>query len=70
MGHSFSTGSTNAAYVFLYIALEELRKLMQEAETKKYPKTALWDNATAVLLDAEKCAQVAQSLVSGHIRTR
>jgi len=52
------------------LTLEELRKSMSEAESKKYPKTALWDNANAVLMDAEKCAQVAQSLVSGHIRTR
>ncbi|CAG7729972.1 unnamed protein product [Allacma fusca] len=52
------------------LTLEELRKLMQEAEAKKYPKTALWDTANAVFMDAEKCSQVAQSLVAGHIRTR
>ena len=52
------------------IALDELKDLMKEAETNLYPKTALWDTANEVLLDAEKCSTFAQSLVTNHIRTR
>ncbi|XP_067119394.1 lysine-specific demethylase 5A isoform X3 [Centruroides vittatus] len=48
----------------------ELKELIQEAEEKKFPKSDLLVALETAIQDAEKCASVAQQLLSRKVRTR
>lgn len=48
----------------------ELKELIQEAEEKKFPKSDLLIALETAIQDAEKCASVAQQLLSRKVRTR
>lgn len=50
--------------------LEELHKLISEAEDKHFPDSELLDRLTNAVNEAEKCALVANQLVSKKVRTR
>lgn len=52
------------------IELHELKKLLNEAETKKFPESELLSALTTAVQDAEKCASVARQLLSNKQRTR
>ncbi|XP_023233588.1 lysine-specific demethylase 5A-like [Centruroides sculpturatus] len=47
----------------------ELKELIQEAEEKKFPKSDLLVALETAIQDAEKCASVAQQLLSRKVRT-
>ncbi len=50
--------------------MDELKELLAEANTKRYPKTTLLESAQKVLAKAEKCAEVAKKLANPAVRTR
>lgn len=52
------------------ITLEELKKLANEAEFKKYPHTLLIERLNSAVLEAEKCVTVIQQLEINKMRTR
>lgn len=52
------------------VDLEELHKLISEAEDKHFPDSELLDRLTNAVNEAEKCALVANQLVSKKVRTR
>ncbi|XP_051172019.1 lysine-specific demethylase lid isoform X2 [Leptopilina boulardi] len=52
------------------IELHELKELLTEAEAKKFPESELLTALTNAIQDAEKCASVAQQLLSTKQRTR
>ncbi|XP_015598922.1 lysine-specific demethylase lid isoform X2 [Cephus cinctus] len=52
------------------IELNELKDLLNEAETKKFPDSELLTALTTAVQDAEKCASVAQQLLNNKQRTR
>ncbi|XP_066591934.1 lysine-specific demethylase 5A isoform X2 [Prorops nasuta] len=52
------------------IELSELKELLNEAETKKFPESELLTALTTAVQDAEKCASVAQQLLNNKQRTR
>lgn len=52
------------------IELNELRELLSEAESKKFPESELLTALTNAIQDAEKCSSVAQQLLTNKQRTR
>lgn len=52
------------------IELTELKELLNEAESKKFPESELLTALTTAVQDAEKCASVAQQLLNNKQRTR
>ncbi|XP_058808329.1 lysine-specific demethylase 5 isoform X2 [Phymastichus coffea] len=52
------------------IELNELKELLDEAETKKFPESELLTALTTAVQDAEKCASVARQLLNNKQRTR
>ncbi|XP_061146653.1 lysine (K)-specific demethylase 5Ba isoform X1 [Syngnathus typhle] len=50
--------------------LEELHSLVEQAETKGFPRTALLDQLRVVAVEADKVAVVAQQLLNGKRQTR
>lgn len=52
------------------IELLELRELLDEAESKKFPESELLTALTTAVQDAEKCASVARQLLCNKQRTR
>ncbi|XP_015108765.1 lysine-specific demethylase lid [Diachasma alloeum] len=52
------------------IELSELKELLSEAESKKFPESELLTALTTAVQDAEKCASVAQQLLNNKQRTR
>lgn len=52
------------------IELSELKELLNEAESKKFPDSELLTALTTAVQDAEKCASVAQQLLNNKQRTR
>ncbi|XP_067360832.1 lysine (K)-specific demethylase 5Ba isoform X4 [Channa argus] len=50
--------------------LEELHNLLEQAETKAFPKTRLLDQLQTVTSEADKVAVVAQQLLNGKRQTR
>jgi len=50
--------------------LDDLRALQAEAEEKKFPESELLIGLNLAILEAEKCANVAQQLDSSRMRTR
>jgi len=50
--------------------LLDLRELVTEAEEKKFPDSPLLQTLTSAVGEAEKCANVANQLVSEKVRTR
>lgn len=52
------------------IELQQLKELLNEAETKKFPESELLIALTTAVQDAEKCASVAQQLLNNKSRTR
>ncbi|KAK1131511.1 hypothetical protein K0M31_020516 [Melipona bicolor] len=52
------------------IELSELKELLNEAESKKFPESELLIALTTAVQDAEKCASVAQQLLNNKQRTR
>ncbi|XP_067685038.1 lysine-specific demethylase 5A-like isoform X3 [Haliotis asinina] len=50
--------------------LQELKDLVTEAEEKKFPDNELLQQLTSAVNEAEKCANVANQLVSKKVRTR
>ncbi|KAK0162000.1 hypothetical protein PV327_008383 [Microctonus hyperodae] len=52
------------------IELSELKELLSEAESKKFPDSELLTALTTAVQDAEKCASVAQQLLNNKQRTR
>ena len=54
-----------------YIAeLNDLKELITEAEEKKFPDSPLLQTLGEAVGEAEKCASVANQLVSAKVRTR
>lgn len=53
-----------------FLDLEELNELIIEAETKKFPLTAIYEAALKAKSRADKCAEVARKLASPAVRTR
>ena len=55
----------------MYITdLLDLKELINEAEEKKFPDSPLLQTLTSAVSEAEKCANVANQLVSKKVRTR
>ncbi|XP_033211975.1 lysine-specific demethylase lid isoform X3 [Belonocnema kinseyi] len=52
------------------IELNELKELLSEAESKKFPESELLTALTNAIQDAEKCSSVAQQLLTNKQRTR
>ncbi|XP_055932115.1 lysine-specific demethylase 5A-like [Argiope bruennichi] len=52
------------------LGISELKELMLEAEEKRFPCTDLLQNLNATIDEGEKCAALAQQLLSRRIRTR
>ena len=50
--------------------LWELKDLLQEADEKKFPESELKSTLANAISEAEKCANVANQLVSKKVRTR
>lgn len=50
--------------------LWELKDLLQEADEKKFPESELKSTLANAITEAEKCANVANQLVSKKVRTR
>ncbi|XP_069693074.1 lysine-specific demethylase 5A-like isoform X2 [Periplaneta americana] len=50
--------------------LVDIKALLQEAEQKKFPESELLQALTQVVVEAEKCASVAQQLSCKKVRTR
>ena len=50
--------------------LNDLKELITEAEEKKFPDSPLLQTLSAAVGEAEKCASVANQLVSAKVRTR
>ena len=56
--------------MFCILDLSEIKALFQEAEIKKFPESELLEALMQVVLEAEKCASVAQQLSCKKVRTR
>ncbi len=55
----------------LYVSdLIDLKELISEAEEKKFPDSPLMQTLLSAVGEAEKCASVANQLVSAKVRTR
>ncbi|KAK7101928.1 hypothetical protein V1264_020234 [Littorina saxatilis] len=52
------------------LELWELKDLLQEADEKKFPESELKNTLANAITEAEKCANVANQLVSKKVRTR
>uniref|UniRef100_A0A1W7RA81 [histone H3]-trimethyl-L-lysine(4) demethylase n=1 Tax=Hadrurus spadix TaxID=141984 RepID=A0A1W7RA81_9SCOR len=52
------------------LEMADLKELIQEAEEKRFPKSDLLLALETALQEAEKCASVAQQLLSRKVRTR
>ncbi|GBN11260.1 Lysine-specific demethylase 5C, partial [Araneus ventricosus] len=52
------------------LGISELKELVLEAEEKRFPCTDLLQNLNATIDEGEKCAALAQQLLSRRIRTR
>nr|KAG5711307.1 hypothetical protein BaRGS_006004 [Batillaria attramentaria] len=52
------------------LELSDLKELLQEAEEKKFPESDLKNTLANAITEAEKCASVANQLVSKKVRTR
>uniref|UniRef100_T1IT35 [histone H3]-trimethyl-L-lysine(4) demethylase n=1 Tax=Strigamia maritima TaxID=126957 RepID=T1IT35_STRMM len=52
------------------LELSEMRELITEAEEKKFPDSEFMQQLVNAVQEAEKCASVAQQLVSKKVRTR
>ncbi|KAK6176380.1 hypothetical protein SNE40_014678 [Patella caerulea] len=52
------------------LELSELRELITEFEEKRFPETELYQTLVMSVTEAEKCADVANQLVSKKVRTR
>ena len=50
--------------------LWELKELLVEAEEKKFPVSELKSTLASAITEADKCASVANQLVSKKVRTR
>lgn len=50
--------------------LEELKELITEAEEKRFPDDDLLQTLISAVSEAEKCANVANQLVTKKVRTR
>ncbi|KAM4587202.1 lysine (K)-specific demethylase 5Ba isoform 1-T1 [Odontesthes bonariensis] len=50
--------------------LEELHSLVEQAETKEFPKTSLLDQLRTITSEADKVAVMAQQLLNGKRQTR
>lgn len=50
--------------------LEEMRELVKQAEEKQFPDGELLQTLKSAITESEKCASVAQQLVSRKVRTR
>ena len=68
MHHQRFKGQTTSFATFS--DLLELRDLATEAEEKHYPDSPLLEALIQAIGDAEKCASVANQLVSVKVRTR
>ncbi|MEQ2177899.1 hypothetical protein GOODEAATRI_008471 [Goodea atripinnis] len=51
-------------------SLEELHSLLEQAETKAFPKISLLDHLSTVTSEADKVAVMAQQLLNGKRQTR
>ena len=54
----------------VFADLMDLKELIVSAEEKKFPDSPLLQTLVAAVDDAEKCANVANQLVSKKARTR
>lgn len=50
--------------------LGDFKELLQEADEKKFPDSELKNTLATAISEAEKCASVANQLVSKKVRTR
>lgn len=57
--------------MFTFVALEDLRELIEEAEQLDYPQTELFDSGMKVMIEAEKTSKIAKALIgTPAVRTR
>lgn len=52
------------------LELQDLRDLVNEAQDKKFPDSSLLQTLAAAVNEADKCASVANQLVTKKVRTR
>ena len=57
-------------YLLYFPAIGELRDFVTEAGEKKFPDSPLLQSLEDAIAEAEKCAAVANQLVSTKVRTR
>jgi histone demethylase JARID1 len=50
--------------------INEVKELITEADEKRYPESELLQNLINALSEADKCASVANQLVTKKVRTR
>lgn len=56
--------------IFFWSGLEELHSLVEQAETKAFPKSSLVDQLRSITTEADKVAVMAQQLLNGKRQTR
>ena len=56
--------------IYIVTDLTDLKELITEAEEKKFPDSPLLQTLVSAVGEAEKCASVANQLVSAKVRTR
>lgn len=54
----------------LFSELNEIKELITEADEKRYPDSELLQNLINTVSEADKCASVANQLVTKKVRTR
>ena len=54
----------------LFADLHDLKCMIEEAKSKKFPDSPLLQSLQDAVSEAEKCAAVANQLVSKKVRTR
>ena len=52
------------------LEFDEIKELLEEAQTRKYPETELFEALTLTVEEADKCQTVAQQLGNKKVRTR
>ena len=53
-----------------FTELHEVKDLITEADEKRYPESELLQNLVNAVSEADKCASVANQLVTKKVRTR
>lgn len=59
-----------SSYEFFCPELSELRELVEEAESQRFPESELLQTLIQAVTEADKCATVAAHLATKKVRTR